>query len=355
MRRAFLAVVLMLPALLAVGWLVVRDAPHGDIAGDIDRSVVRIFVVGPEGMTSGSGVVLSRDGLVATNFHVIAENVEMAWQIIVADRVSGEEQQRRAEIVQSFPGEDLAILRVEGLDRPPATFANLGRHDLAKGLEVYAIGFPGAADRLGPLDEASLVPGVVSRTFAGPWAAGAPVVRIIQHTAPTNPGNSGGPLVNRCGQVVGLNTQREAQVVLGPGGIPLVTDPIQGVFYASGAEVLTGKLKESSIAFDLARAPCGSGYIEMSRRALNNMWAIAAVMVSLAGLLLLYRPRPVVQVVVRCGDAVGACAQAVERAMRRVRRKGKVDIAIDDCACPPDDSRDDTEQPRPHTHDPVSR
>jgi len=266
----------------------------------------------------------------------------LAWTIVVADRVSGEEQQRVAEIVGAFPGEDLAVLRVEGLDRPPATFANLGGREPAKGLEIYAIGFPGAADRLGPPDEASVVPGVVSRTFAGPWSEGAPTVRIIQHTAPTNPGNSGGPLVNRCGQVVGLNTQREAHVVLGPGGIPLVTDPIQGVFYASGAEVLMKKLAESGIAFNLARAPCGSGYIEMSRRALNNMWAIAAVMVSLVGLALLYRPRPVVQVVVRCGDAVGACAEAVERAMRRIRRKGKVDIGIDDCACPPDDKGDDT-------------
>jgi len=344
MRRALLAVVLMLPALLAVGWLAVRDVPRADIAGDIDRSVVRIFVLGPEGLTSGSGVVLSRDGLVATNFHVIEENVELAWKIVVADHVSAEEHQREAEIVQAFPGEDLAVLRVAGLNRPPATFANFGGHELEKGLEIYALGFPGAADRLGPPDEASLVPGVVSRTFAGPWTAGAPTVRIIQHTAPTNPGNSGGPLVNRCGQVVGLNTQREAQVVLGPGGIPLVTDPIQGVFYASSAEVLMKKLRESGIAYDLARAPCGSGYIEMSRRALNNMWAIAAVMLSLAGLLLLYRPRPVVQVVVRCGDAVGACAQAVERAIRnrRIRRKGKGGIAVSGETRRASDGRDDT-------------
>lgn len=343
MRRILLAIVLALPALFAVAWLAVGEAPGDGIAKRMDRSVVRIFVLGSNGASSGTGFVLNRDGLVATNFHVIEAHLELAWDIVVADRVSGEEQPRQAEIVHAFPGEDLAILRVEGLDRPPATFANSGGRELAKGLQVYAIGFPGAADRLGPLDEASVVPGAVSRTFSGPWAEGAPAVRIIQHTAPTNPGNSGGPLIDRCGHVVGLNTQREAHVVFGPGGVPLVTDPIQGVFYASGADVLTGKLTETGIAFEVAAARCGSGYIETLRHGLDNMWAIVAVMLSITGLALLFRPRPLMQVVVQCGDAVGACAQAIERAVRNIRseRKGKDDIVVGTGAPPEDERRED--------------
>jgi hypothetical protein len=342
MRRPLLAALLALPAVFAVAWLALSEAPGDGVAKRLDRSVVRIFVFGPNGASSGTGFVLNRDGLVATNFHVVEAHLELAWDIVVADRVSDEEQQRGAEIVHAFPGEDLAILRVAGLDRTPATFANSGGHELTKGLEVYAIGFPGAADRLGPVDEASLVPGAVSRTFSGPWAEGAPAVRIIQHTAPTNPGNSGGPLVDRCGHVVGLNTQREAHVVFGPGGIPLVTDPIQGVFYASGADVLTAKLRQSGIVFHIAAGSCGTGYIATLRRGLDNMWAIVAIMVSLTGLTLLFRPRPVMQVVVQCGDAAIACAQAIERAVQNIRsgRRGGGDVIVGAGTLPPEDKKD---------------
>jgi hypothetical protein len=337
MRRPLLAILLALPGLLAAAWLVLSGAPGDGVATGVDRSVVRIFVLGPGGATSGTGFVVNRDGFVATNYHVIEEHVELAWAIVVADRESEEGQPREAELVHAFAGEDLAILRIEGLDRPPATFASPGG-ELTKGLEVYAIGFPGAADRLGPLDEPSLVPGAVSRTFSGPWEEGAPAVRIIQHTAPTNPGNSGGPLVDRCGHVVGLNTQREAHVVFGPGGVPLVTDPIQGVFYASGAELLTGRLKEAGIAFETAGASCGAGYIETLRRGLNDMWAIVAIILSVAALVLLFRPRPLMQVVVHCGDAVGACAEAVERAVHKIRsrHKGPNDIVVRTGAEPED-------------------
>lgn len=341
MRRPLLAIVLALPALAALAWLALGEAPGG-VAKRMDRSVVRIFVLGPDGASSGTGFVLNRDGFVATNFHVIEAHLEQAWNIVVADRESGEGRPRPAELVHAFAGEDLAILRVEGLDRPPATFASPDS-ELTKGLEVYAIGFPGAADRLGPLDEASLAPGAVSRTFSGPWAEGAPAVRIIQHTAPTNPGNSGGPLVDRCGHVVGLNTQREAHVVFGPGGVPLVTDPIQGVFYASSADALTGKLTQTGIAFEIAGARCGSGFMETLRREVNSMWAIAAIMLSVTGLALLFRPRPLMQVVVHCGDAVGACAQAVERAVRNIRSGGKApdDIVVSASPPPSEDKRDD--------------
>jgi hypothetical protein len=137
---------------------------------------------------------------------------------------------------------------------------------------------------------------------------------------------------------VGLNTQREAHVVFGPGGVPLVTDPIQGVFYASGAELLTGRLKEAGIAFETAGASCGAGYIETLRRGLNDMWAIVAIVLSVAALVLLFRPRPLMQVVVHCGDAVGACAEAVERAVHKIRsrHKGPNDIVVRTGAEPED-------------------
>lgn len=345
MRRSLLAIVLVLPALLAGMWVALGEDPVERIAKRLDQSVVRIFVVGPQGTASGTGFVVNRDGFVVTNFHVVEAHQEMSWSIVVADRVAGKEYRRPAELFQALPGEDLAILRVEGLDRLPVTFASRGSQGPTKGLEVFAIGFPGAADRLGPVDEASLVSGAVSRTFSAPWAEGAPAIQIVQHTAPTNPGNSGGPLVDWCGHVIGINSQREAHVIFGPGGIPLVTDPIQGVFYASSAEVLTGMLEELQITYARAKSRCGSGIMGALRREPDKILAIGAVMLSITGLGLLFRPRAVIQVVVYCSDFIGACAQAIERAVQNIRSRqiDKQEISVTvESASPKQDPKTET-------------
>ncbi len=296
-----------------------------EVAKRLDPSVVRIFIVGPEGAETGTGFVLNRDGYVATNFHVVSEHVESDWQMFISDGGMEEAQRRPAEVMWAFPGEDLAILRVEGLERPPVTFAELGADEPAKGTPVFVIGFPGAGDRLGPVAEASFATGTVSRQFTGAWFAEAPEIRIIQHTAPTNPGNSGGPLVDACGDVVGVNSQRETQVVLGPGGISLVTDPIQGVFFSSTSSVLLEKLAELEIAFTGTTEPCramtASPFSEPVVLATFATLALAALVSTL-----LYRkrrPRPVVQVVVTCSEMYEDCVDQVERVITGLRAHGE--------------------------------
>jgi hypothetical protein len=134
--------------------------------------VVRIYVEGPSGRGSGTGFVVQGDR-VATNFHVVQTHLERDWAIYVAG--GGPEPGRRlaVSVVGLFPGEDLAILQVAGLHRPPVRFASVdptANLDPTKGLQVFGIGFPGAADRLGPVTEASFSPGSVSRTFSGSWS-----------------------------------------------------------------------------------------------------------------------------------------------------------------------------------------
>lgn len=326
MRKSHLTIILSLPALFAAAWVVWvawgLDSYDG-VASRLDRSVVRIFVTGPQGTVSGTGLVINRKGYVATNFHVIQAHLKMSWAIAVAERGASEEDWRPAQMVEAFPGEDLAILRVEGLKSPPVIFAGLSDGHPVKGIQVFAIGFPAAADRLGPLDEASVVPGIVSRVFLAPWSEDAPAIQIIQHTAPTNPGNSGGPVVDRCGRVIGLNSQREARIVFGPGGIPLVTDPIQGVFYASHAAVLMGKLRGLGIAFETADGHCGSGVAGALEIEPVYLAALSALLLAAMGFGVVYRPRPVVRIIVNCGEFIGACSQAVARAVRHARFGGE--------------------------------
>ena len=291
-----------------------------EVAKSLDPSVMRIFVVGPGGMETGTGFVINRDGHVATNFHVVSSHLESGGQIFVAEGGVDPEHRREITVVKALPGEDLAILRVKGLDRPPVLFADLENAQPAKGASVFAIGFPGAGDRLGPVGEASFTPGTVSRLFSGSWLDGAPAIRIIQHTAPTNPGNSGGPLVNECGQVIGINTQRETQMVLGPGGVTLVTDPIQGVFFASDSSVLLQNLRSLEIPFSLAAGACKATFGGVPTNVLIYI-SVVVLFCCVAAIVFafVFKPRPVVQMIVRCGEVIENCVEAVEKAIRKLR------------------------------------
>ena len=112
-------------------------------------------------------------------------------------------------------------------------------------------------------------------------------------------------------------------MVYGPGGIPLVTDPIQGVFYASHAAALMEKLQGLGIAFETASGHCGAGVAGALRSEPVYVAALAALLLAAMGFGVVYRPRPVVQVIVNCGEYIGACTQAVARAVRHMRSDGK--------------------------------
>lgn len=313
----FVSVWLLMMLFVTAGSARVLDPQ--EVAKLLDPSVVRIYVVGPNQMGSGTGFVVNREGYVATNFHVIVAHVQLGWQIFIADGGVDSDHRREATVVEVFPGEDLAILRVNGLDRPPVLFAAPDDDQLGKGTPIFAIGFPGAGDRLGPVTDASFTPGTVSRFFPGSWSDDAPAIRIIQHTAPTNPGNSGGPLVNGCGHVIGLNTQRETQFVVGPGGITLVTDPIQGVFFSSHSSVLLEKLKALEIRFSVTKETCRTIFGAVSKDLSIIIAAVALLVIASMVFAIVFKPRPIVQVIVRCGSIVEHCVEAVDKVLKKLR------------------------------------
>lgn len=147
------------------------------------------------GTGAGTGVILSATGEILTNAHV----VEGASTVRVT--LAGESQSRTAEVVGTDPSADLALLTIPGADDLPT--AELGRSaDVAVGDDVVAIG-NALALRGGP----TVTRGIVSALDRSlETDSGDTITGLIQTDASISSGNSGGPLVNALGQVIGINT-----------------------------------------------------------------------------------------------------------------------------------------------------
>lgn len=146
---------------------------------------------------SGSGVIIDQQGFILTNYHVVSGADEIEVTLDDGSTLP-------ATMVGSDPGNDLALIRIN----PPSgglTAARLGDSGkLRVGDPVYAIGNPFGL-------EATFTEGIVSalgRTYS-PGTGTRPLRNMIQTDAAVNPGNSGGPLANCYGEVVGINTLLE--------------------------------------------------------------------------------------------------------------------------------------------------
>lgn len=143
-------------------------------------------------MGMGSGFIISGDGLIVTNNHV----VEGADSVLV--RMS-DRREFEAEIIGTDPRSDLALLRIEGSELPVLKLATHGELDV--GEWVLAIGSPFGLDY-------SVTAGIVSAKGRSlPTERNENYVPFIQTDVAINPGNSGGPLFNLEGEVVGVNSQ----------------------------------------------------------------------------------------------------------------------------------------------------
>jgi len=158
--------------------------------------IVAIKAVTAEGEDSGTGIFLNGSGLILTNDHVIAG----ASSITVAPG-KNTSQTRTATLVGEEANSDIALIRVDpaGLGLKPLKLVSSS--SVQVGDTVYAIGNPYNLDE-------TLTTGIVSalrREIQAP--NGAKITGVIQTDAALNPGNSGGPLLNSEGDVIGINSQ----------------------------------------------------------------------------------------------------------------------------------------------------
>jgi len=139
----------------------------------------------------GSGFVIDKEGHILTNYHVIAEARQV--EVTMHNR-----KKYKATVVGTDPAHDLAVILIKGApDLVPAVLGD--SRNLQVGQKVYAIGNPfGLAG--------TMTRGIVSSIRPVREPNGATIDDAIQTDAAINPGNSGGPLMNRHGEVIGINT-----------------------------------------------------------------------------------------------------------------------------------------------------
>ena len=154
------------------------------------------------GSATGSGIIISNDGYIVTNNHVISsESTSSYYQITEATGITvnlyGDETKYDAKVVGSDAISDLAVLKIEKTDLPAATLGD--SDDVLVGEFVMAIGNPLGMD-------SSVTCGIISALNREINDDDGKIYTVLQTDAAINSGNSGGALVNAKGEVIGINT-----------------------------------------------------------------------------------------------------------------------------------------------------
>jgi len=155
-----------------------------------------------EGAGEGSGVVIDPDGIILTNYHVVAGAVEV--QVVFTD----EREPLDGRVIGGDPDRDLAVIEVDARDLEAIEIGRSG--SLKLGDDVVAIGFPlglgGEETSASPTVTAGILSGT-ERTIEAQGSFGIErLVGLLQTDAAINPGNSGGALIDREGRLIGINT-----------------------------------------------------------------------------------------------------------------------------------------------------
>ncbi len=176
------------------------DADHDDVSIDgveqAKHSTVVIEVKTKTGGGTGTGIIMRENGYIATNHHVVADAAEIKVTFYDGTVMP-------AELVGSSEFDDLAVIKVATTGLIPAVFAH--DKDAFVGQTVYAIGTPA-----GPDFAWTTTKGIISykdrevKIYDQTDGTLAKKLRLFQTDANVNPGNSGGPLINTAGQVVGV-------------------------------------------------------------------------------------------------------------------------------------------------------
>ena len=206
---------------------------------------------------AGSGIIIAPDGFILTNDHVVSDSSDI--EIILTEGSS-----YRAEVIGTDPASDLAVVRVPGNFLPSA---ELGDSDILRaGQLAIAIGNP-----LGFQNTVST--GVISALGRALRSrSGRLIENIIQTDVPLNPGNSGGPLVDSRGRVIGINTA----MIFSAQAISFAI-PINTAKWVVGELVRYGRVKRAFLGIVAQLRPLSRRFIRLTGKESNSAPEVVAV------------------------------------------------------------------------------
>lgn len=233
----------------------------------IDSGVVRITIRHASGReVTGSGILLNRRGYVLTNYHVIksiigAKNINY----FVFDGDNKNIKRKKFQVLSYSRNRDIALIKVENIDqkRHPIIFADSESSTIFKGMRVWTVGFSAASEIAGE-KKISLNPpmkdGTISIKRKMILVSKASATRMFEHTAAINGGNSGGPLLNTCGYVIGMNQSKASAAF-----------SAHGTFWSIRSVELIEYLKQNDININYQVKPCQPSTVIVSGERHKNI------------------------------------------------------------------------------------
>ena len=291
------------------------------VAERIKKSTVRVVILkGDNVQGHGSGFIISSQGHVATNRHVIAEAERAVILFCQGDRVF----LRPATLVGVSSTADLAILKIDPI--PSTEVVQIASADLATGQTVMTVGFPGVIDGAswatmegvafndkpgeGRITDPDVQSDFVPAVFPGAVAKIVTVAKsqLVLHSAKISGGNSGGPLIDANGRVCGINTA-------------IIPAAMAGADYPISihASELVALARAHSVRIEVTSSKVSAG------TALHTLlWVVVAAFAVVMFLLVLRKPRMVM--VDAMSRVVHSGRHAPQRAGRRARESRQENI-----------------------------
>ncbi len=246
----------------------------------IDSGVVRIEITLVSGnVITGTGILVNRQGYVLTNFHVIKQLIGAKdAQSIVYDGTTKNILKKHFSIVWHTRQQDIALLKVSDIDskRHPLIFTDSENSAITKGIRVWSLGFSAASDIGGhKLLMPPLKDGVISIKREMTLSDTGLVTKMYETNATINSGNSGGPLLDNCGFVIGMNQSRP------------VSATAQGTFWSIRSVELIKALKKNKVKFYYNKTPCQTKAVVLPLDLKSKQWRLFTLLLAISLVLVL--------------------------------------------------------------------
>ena len=177
-----------------------QTSTTGAVAEAVKPSVVLVSAASESSAGNGTGFFLTSDGYIITNYHVVEGATQIRATLYNGKVIEAALVGYRAE-------DDIAVIKIDGKGYPPVTIGD--SNALAVGDVAIAIGNPGGAD--GGWSTTQGIVSALNRTISIEEPAYFSEMKMIQTDAQVNPGNSGGPLCNASGEVIGIITRKMSE------------------------------------------------------------------------------------------------------------------------------------------------